>query len=278
MARLDGKVAVITGGTSGIGRRTVELFVAEGARVVLTGRQDDKGEALAAELGDNALYLHADVRNEADIKAAIDLATDRFGRLDCLFNNAGAPGIAGPVEQIPADGFDTVMAVLVRSVVLGMKHAAPVMKAQGCGSIISNASIAGHRTGYGPHAYSAAKAAVIQLTRSVAMELAESGIRVNSISPGFIATPIFGRSFGLSVEEADKSLASMAKVSAERTPLRRAGLPEDIARAALYLASDDSAFVTGHDLVVDGGRIAGRGWSESQRSFGRVAEALGLKS
>ena len=170
------------------------------------------------------------------------------------------------------------MAVLVRSVILGMKHAAPVMKAQGAGSIISNASIAGLRTGYGPHIYSAAKAAVAQLSRSVAMELAENGIRVNSISPGFIATPIFGRSFGLSTEGADQTLANIEDVSAEASPIGRPGLPEDVARAALYLASDDSAFVTGHDLVVDGGMIAGRGWSESQQSFGRIAEALGLKS
>lgn len=278
MARLEGKVAVITGGTSGIGRATVELFVSEGARVVFTGRQDDKGNAIAGSLGDSAVYRHADIRREEDIKAAIGLAVDRFGRLDCLFNNAGAPGYSGPVETTQADAFDDAMAVLVRSVILGMKHAAPVMKAQGAGSIISNASIAGLRTGYGPHIYSAAKAAVAQLSRSVAMELAESGIRVNSISPGFIATPIFGRSFGLSPEGADETLANIEDVSAETSPIGRPGLPGDVARAALYLASDDSAFVTGHDLVVDGGRIAGRGWSESQQSFGRVAEALGLKS
>jgi NAD(P)-dependent dehydrogenase (short-subunit alcohol dehydrogenase family) len=277
MARLEGKVAVITGGTSGIGRATAELFVREGARVVLTGRQDDKGRTIAEALGEAALYLHADVRREEDVAAAIGLATERFGRLDCLFNNAGAPGIAGPIETIPAEAFDDAMAVLVRGAFFGIKHAAPVMKAQASGCIISNASIAGLRTGYGPHIYGAAKAAVIQLTRSVAMELAPHGVRVNSISPGFIATPIFGRSFGLSVEDADRSLAGMEELSAQQSPLDRPGLPGDIAGAALYLASDDSAFVTGHDLVVDGGMIAGRGWDETQQSFGRVASALGIE-
>jgi len=275
MARLEGKVAVITGATSGIGRRTAELFIAEGARVVAAGRQDDKGAELAEALGDNLAYIHADVCEEAEIKAAIELAVERFGRLDCLFNNAGAPGIAGGIEELTVEGFDRTMAVLVRSVFLGMKHAAPIMKAQRAGSIVSNASIAGLRTGYGPHVYSAAKAAVIHMTRTVAMELGEHGIRVNTVSPGFIATPIFGRSWGLKPAEADQSLDKMAALSSETGPLPRPGLPEDIAHAALWLASDDSAFVTGHDLVVDGGVICGRSWSESQARMGEIASALG---
>jgi len=153
-----------------------------------------------------------------------------------------------------------------------MKHAAPVMKRQGCGSIISTASVAGLRTGFAPHTYSAAKAAIIHLTRTVAMELGESGIRVNCICPGGIATPIFGRTAGLSLEDAEQ-MAEMLKTSfTNLQPIKRAGLPEDIAQAALWLASDDSSFVNGHALVVDGGVIGGRLWAESLFS-GRQPES-----
>ncbi len=276
MNRLEGKVALITGGASGIGEASVRLFVEEGARVLIADIQDDRGLRLAGELGARAAYQHADVSREADVKAAVGRVVERFGRLDCVFNNAGYAGVGGSVEEISVEGFDETIGVLLRGVLLGMKHAAPVMKRQGAGSIISTASVAGLRTGAGPHVYSAAKAAVIHLTRSVAMELGESGVRVNCICPGGIATPIFGKALGLSGETADQTVNFMKGVLTTLQPIRRAGLPEDIARAALWLASDESSFVNGHALVVDGGMIGGRLWSEVQERRAQLRSALGL--
>jgi NAD(P)-dependent dehydrogenase (short-subunit alcohol dehydrogenase family) len=253
----------------------VRLFVAEGASVVAADIQDERGRQLAAELGPRAAYVHADVSREADVKAAVGETVKRFGRLDCLFNNAGYAGVGGSIEQIDAAGFDETIGVLLRGVFLGMKHAAPVMKGQGSGSIISTASVAGLRTGLGPHVYSAAKAAVIHLTHSVAMELGESGVRVNCICPGGIATPIFGKAFG-APERAEEIASLMKGVLPQMQPIRRSGLPDDIAQAALWLAGDESSFVNGHALVVDGGLIGGRPWSEVQERRAMLRTALGL--
>ena len=276
MARLAGRIALVTGGASGIGEATVRLFLAEGASVVVADVQDERGRRLVGEVGSRAVYVHADVSREADVQAAIGEAVARFGRLDCLFNNAGHVGVTGPIEEIPVAGFDDTLGVLLRGVFLGMKHAAPVMKAQRSGSIISTASVAGLRTGLGPHVYSAAKAAVIHLTRSVAMELGESGVRVNCICPGGIATPIFGKGLGLSAEQADATVPLMKGVLTQMQPIQRSGLPEDIAQAALFLASDEAGFVNGHALVVDGGLIGGRLWSEVQQRRGMLRTMLGL--
>jgi NAD(P)-dependent dehydrogenase (short-subunit alcohol dehydrogenase family) len=276
VSRLAGKVALVTGGASGIGEATVRLFVAEGASVLIADLQDDRGQRLASELGARAAYAHADVSREADVQAAVDTAVRRFTRLDCIFNNAGSVGVGGRIAEVPVDGFDETLGVLLRGVFLGMKHAAPVMKRQGGGSIISTASVAGLRTGLGPHVYSAAKAAVIHLTRSVAMELGEHNIRVNCICPGGIATPIFGKGLGLSPERAEEIVPLMKGVLENLQPIKRAGVPDDIAQAALWLASDDSTFVNGHALVVDGGLIGGRSWSESQLRRTALRQALGL--
>jgi len=276
MGKLDGKVAVITGGASGIGAAAVRLFVDEGCRVVIADVQDDKGTRLADELGKASAYLHADVSREADVSGAIAHALSRFGRLDCLYNNAGLGGVWGPIAEIPVDGYDQTMGVLLRGVFLGMKHAAPIMKQQGSGSIVSTASVAGLQAGYGPHIYSAAKAAVVHLTRSVAMELGESGVRVNCICPGGIATPIFGEAVGVSGAEADRVAETMKVLLTGRQPIQRAGLPEDIARAALWLASDDSSFVNGHALIVDGGLIGGRMWSMVQEQRQQLRAVLGM--
>ncbi len=276
MSRLVNKVALVTGGASGIGEATVRLFVAEGASVVIADVQDDRGQRLAGELGARAAYAHADVSREADVQAAVDAAVGRFTRLDCIFNNAGSVGVGGRIAEVTVDGFDETLGVLLRGVFLGMKHAAPVMKRQGGGSIISTASVAGLRTGLGPHVYSAAKAAVIHLTRSVAMELGEHNIRVNCICPGGIATPIFGKGLGLSPERAEEIVPLMKGVLENLQPIKRAGVPDDIAQAALWLASDDSTFVNGHALVVDGGLIGGRSWSESQLRRTALRQALGL--
>jgi NAD(P)-dependent dehydrogenase (short-subunit alcohol dehydrogenase family) len=276
VSRLAGKVALITGGASGIGEATVRLFLAEGASVVIADLQDARGRRVAGELGARAVYAPTDVSREADVQAAVEVAVRQFGRLDCVFNNAGYGGVGGRIAEIPVAGFDETLGVLLRGVFLGMKHAAPVMKRQGGGSIISTASIAGLRTGLGPHVYSAAKAAVIHLTRSVAMELGEHNIRVNCICPGGIATPIFGKGLGLSPERAEEIVPLMKGVLENQQPIKRAGLPEDIAQAALWLASDDSTFVNGHALVVDGGLSSGRSWSESPFRRAALRQALGL--
>lgn len=271
MGRLNEHVALITGGTSGIGQSTVERFVAEGAHVVFTGRQEDKAAALCAELGDHASFIRADVTVEADVAAAVEFTVERHGRINSLFNNAGAPGVGGSIRNIESDAFDATVAVLFRSVFLGMKYVTPVMYEQGSGSIINNASVAGHRTGYGPHIYSACKAAVAHLTRSVATETIEKGVRTNAISPGFIATPIFGRSMGLTPEESEQRIDRLEAMGSEAG---KVGRPDDIANAAVYLASDESEFVNGVDLVVDGGAILGRTWTEANRGMGAIAKDL----
>ncbi len=276
MGRLEAKVAIITGGASGIGRRSVERFVEEGAKVVIADLDEARGEELARGLGTGAAYLRTDVREEADIAAAVALARERFGGLDCVFNNAGTGGVFGAIEKTPVEGFDATLAVLLRGVFLGIKHAAPIMTAQGSGSIISTASIAGLSAGWGPHVYSAAKAGVVQLTRSVAMELGESGVRVNCICPGPIATPIMGKGFGLDDEAAERTVAALEPLFAAWQPIPRAGVPDDIAHAAVYLASDESSFVNGHALVVDGGVAAGRRWSEQRADWRQLRADLGL--
>jgi NAD(P)-dependent dehydrogenase (short-subunit alcohol dehydrogenase family) len=275
MGRLDGKVAVITGATSGIGLRTAEIFVAEGAKIVIAGRRVPEGEALARQLGSNCVFRQTDVTVEEQMKTLIALAVEKFGRIDCLFNNAGGPAQTGGIEGLDVGRFDAAMATLVRSVMLGMKHAAPPMKKQGSGSIINNGSIAGRLAGFSSSVvYGAAKAAVIHLTKCVAMELGESGIRVNSISPGAIATGIFGKALGLSTDAAEKTPAVMREVYKTAQPIPRAGLPEDIAHAAVFLASDESSFVNGHDLVVDGAITGGRNWTQQQQGYVALRKAF----
>lgn len=257
--RLDGKVAVITGGCSGIGLGAVELFVKEGAMVVAADLQDDKGGSLEKGWAGKVRYAHCDVTSEDDIAAAIGLARSEFGGLDVLFNNAGHGGTPGGVTDMSAAGWDATFALLVRGPALGMKHATPLMVERGGGSIINTASIAGLQAGFGPLAYSTAKCAVIHMSRCAAAELSPQKIRVNAICPGLIATSIFGASMGLPREVADQMAARVAEVGPRIQPIPKSGLPEDIARAALYLASDDSVFVTGTHLVVDGGiTIGGR--------------------
>jgi NAD(P)-dependent dehydrogenase (short-subunit alcohol dehydrogenase family) len=275
MGRLQGKVAVITGATSGIGLRTAELFVAEGAQVVIAGRRAAEGEALAARLGPACFFRQTDVTEEDQVRALIDEAVARFGRLDCLFNNAGGPAQTGGIATLEVAKFDAAMATLLRSVMLGMKHAAPIMRQQGSGSIINNGSIAGRLAGFSSSlVYGAAKAAVIHFTRCVAMELGESGVRVNSISPGAIATGIFGKALGLTTDAAETTAAMMQEVYKTAQPIQRAGIPDDIAQAAVFLASDESSFINGHDLVIDGGITGGRNWTQQQQGLAALKQAF----
>ncbi len=255
--RLQDKVAVITGAASGIGRGTAIKFVHEGARVVIADIQKEKGEALARELGEAAVFVSADVCIEEDVKHMIDHAITTFGRLDCLFNNAGFGGITGDIETTDlGEPYERTVGGMLTGVIASMKHAAPIMKAAGGGSIISTASVAGTAGGYGPHIYSAVKSAVINLTRSVALELGAANVRVNAICPGGIATAIFAGELvhqggNLDYAEAVKPLLSLMQ------PIPRPGTPEDIANAACFLASNEASFITGQAIVVDGGLTAG---------------------
>ncbi len=265
--RLENKIAVVTGGTSGIGRRVVERFCAEGAKVVFTGRRAALGSEVAAASG--ATFIEADAGSEADAARTIGQTLDAQGRLDILMNNAGAPAPPGRIEELPLDGFDQAIRVHVRGALAHMKHAAPAMRAQGAGSIINVGSVAGHRAGYsGSMIYGVAKAAVIHLTRCAAMELGEDGVRVNAIAAGGIATGIFAKSMGMDAETAETTAEKVKAALATIQAIPRAGLTDDIAAAALYLASDEASFVNGEDMVIDGGLIWGRRHSETVKGGG----------
>jgi NAD(P)-dependent dehydrogenase (short-subunit alcohol dehydrogenase family) len=249
--RLDGRVAIVTGGASGMGLATVERYLAEGASVVVGDLNTAAGEALVAGVtgrgeGSRIRFSRTDVSQEDDVGALVELAVEAFGRLDVMFNNAGIGGAFGPLTELEADAWDETFAVDVRSVFLGIKHAARVMIGAGRGSIINTASVAGLGGGAGPLAYSSAKAAVANLTKGAALELAPHRIRVNAICPGVIYTPLMHSG---NEAAADEWLPALQ-------PWPDRGLPEHIAGVALFLASDDSVFVTGQDLVVDGGLLA----------------------
>ena len=268
--RLEGKVAIITGGASGIGEGTARRFIEEGASVVIADLQRAPGEALADELGPNARFLVTDVTNEGDIAAVVDYAVSEFGRLDVMFNNAGIVGAVGRIADTPVEAWDQTVAILMRGVFLGIKHAARVMVPQGSGSIISTSSTAGVMGGLGPHCYTACKHAVIGLTKSAASELGVSGIRVNAISPGNTVTAMTS-----SVMTGDPTAfeATTARIAATSN-LRIAGLPEDIANAALYLASDEARYISGHTLVVDAGQTTNGGSARfHQQSNALIREA-----
>jgi NAD(P)-dependent dehydrogenase (short-subunit alcohol dehydrogenase family) len=248
MGRLANKVAVITGAASGIGQATAIRFAGEGAAVVVADLNESGGAATVRgclENGGRAVFQKTDVSSEADIKALIDRALKEFGQLDIAYNNAGFVGVLGPLEEISAEGWDNTHAVLLRGVFFGIKYSIPAMREAGGGSIISTASIAGMRGGFGPTIYSAAKAGVINLTECAAVELAKDRIRVNCICPGGIHTPIAG-------ERNERGEAMLARSQ----PIQRAGQPDDIANAALFLASDESQWITGASIVVDGGYMA----------------------
>ena len=257
--RLSGKAALITGGTSGIGAATAELFIQEGAKVAIAGRSEEKGQALADSLGDHAIYINCDVTREEDIANAVNQTAESLGRLDILFNNAGGPVVA-PIDKLGQDHIDYGVKLLLSSVILGTRYAIEPMKESGGGVIINNSSVAALRYRQGDILYSALKAAVTHYTKMAGIELAPHKIRVNCISPGAIATPIFyggsGRANTLTDEENARKMEKLKNNLAQAVPLKEAGLARDIAEAALYLASDAGRFVNCHDLVVDAGRTS----------------------
>jgi NAD(P)-dependent dehydrogenase (short-subunit alcohol dehydrogenase family) len=248
--RLEGRTAVITGAASGIGAGTARLFVEEGARVVVADMQVEAGRALVDELGESARFAELNVLDESQVAAAVDLAVAEFGRLDIMFNNAGIVGAVGRISEMSVEAWDNTINILLRGVFLGVKHAARVMLPQNSGVILNTASTAGVLGGLGPHAYTAAKHGVIGLTKSVANELAPNAIRVNAIAPGNTVTAMTASVTTGDANDVEGTTARIASMS----PLGYAGVPHDIAAAALYLASDDARYVSGHTLVVDAGQ------------------------
>ena len=276
MGRLQDKVAVVTGASSGIGMATVELFVAEGARVVAADINDAAGAALEARYQGFVHFQHCDVTQEAEIAATMAAAADRFDGLDIVFNNAGAGGSPATIEEMSGEAWDHAMALLLRSVALGIRYATPLLRKRGGGAIVNTASIAGLEAGYGPVAYSVAKAGVIHLTTLAAAQLARHDIRVNAICPGFIQTGIFTASDQIPAGLKAQIQAEMRAAAPAVQPISRAGEPEDIAEACLYLASDASRFVTGTKVVVDGGMTVGprQAWDPAvQAERARMMEA-----
>lgn len=253
----DARTLLVTGGASGIGAACAQVFARAGYRVMIADIQDEKGVRLAAEIGGDASYVHLDVRHEQDFVHAVDATAERWGQLDCLINNAAIVGVIGPLAQTSIAEWDHAYAVIQRSVFLGSKHAARVMQPRKSGSIINIASAAGFVAGWSPHAYATAKAAVVHFTRSSALELIEDGIRVNCICPGNIETPIHT---GVTDERWKTRIEKIREAQRDDQPVPRFGLPEEIAEAALWLAGEQSAYVVGHALVVDGGMLAGRHW------------------
>lgn len=275
MKKLEAQVVIVTGGASGIGEAAVRRFVGEGAHVVIGDLQEEKGEALARSLGDAVAFLATDVSSEEQVRKLIAFTLDRFGRLDCMYNNAGFGTATLPIAETPIEDFDSQIAVLLKGTFLGIKQAAAVMKPQRSGTIINTSSIAAIAGGFSNHIYSAAKAGVISLTRTTALELAESGVRVNCICPGSIPTPIFVHGIPLSEEQVQQSIQTVAGFMTHN-PMGRSGLPEEVASVAVWLASADSSYVTGQAIVVDGGLSSGMMWSDMQAwinaLYGKMAE------
>ena len=254
--RLLDKVAVITGAASGIGAATAKTYVEQGARVVLGDIQDDAGAALVGALGgpEHAVFCHCNVTSEAEVQALVDTAVSTFGHIDVMFNCAGIVGAVGPMSTTPADEWKLTIDIMVNGVFYGMKHASRHMKEARSGSIISMSSTAGVMGGLGPHAYAAAKHAVVGMTKNLAAEMGSFGVRVNCIAPAGMATPMVAEVITGNHQNLEDTISALAEAS----PLKgRAGLAQDVANAALWLASDESGYTSGLTLTVDAGATTG---------------------
>lgn len=254
--RFEGKSVVITGAASGIGRATALLFAREGAHVFAADRDLDGAQRLSGE-AQGITAVACDVCDVAQIKALMDQAAAAEGGIDVVFNNAGAAGDRTAIDEIEADGWDRTMDLLLRSVAMGIRYAVPHMKQRPGASIVNTSSIAAIGPGYSPTAYAVAKAGVLHLTKCTATELAQYGIRVNAVQPGFINTNIFTSAMEMPAEMVDTAKAMIMQLSSHAQPVARSGMPDDIANAVAFLASDAAGFMTGASLVVDGGITVG---------------------
>lgn len=254
--RFSGKCVVITGAASGIGRAATLLFAREGATVFAADLDLPGAEAVARE-ADNIIPVACDVCDVAQIKSLMDHAAGTCGGVDVLFNNAGAGGAREPIDQIEPDAWDNTFALLMRSVAMGIRYAAPHMKHRKGAAVVNTSSVAAAGPGYSPTAYAVAKAGVLHLTKCAATDLAQHGIRVNAVQPGFINTNIFTASLDMPAPLVDQAKAMIFQMSANAQPVARSGMPEDIANAVAFLASDAAGFVTGTSLIVDGGITTG---------------------
>ncbi|MCC6926597.1 SDR family oxidoreductase [Novosphingobium sp.] len=255
-ARFAGKCVVVTGAASGIGRAATLLFAREGATVFAADLNLEGAEAVARE-GENIIPVACDVCDVAQIKALMDHAAGTCGGIDALFNNAAAGGARGRIDEVDAEGWDWTMDLVLRSVAMGIHHAVPHMKHRKGAAIVNTSSIAAVGPGYSPTAYAVAKAGVLHLTKCAAADLAQFGIRVNAVQPGFINTNIFTASMEMPAELVDQAKAMILQMSSAAQPVPRPGMPDDIANAVAYLASDAASFVTGTSLIVDGGITVG---------------------
>ena len=252
--RLEGQVAVITGGASGIGAATAEKLAAHGAKVVLGDIQEDRLTAFVNGLGDSAMGMHCDVTREDEVKGLIEAAMDSHGRIDVMFNNAGIVGAIGPLDTTPTEEWKLTLDILLNGVFYGMKHASGYMKEARRGSIVSMSSTAGVMGGLGPHAYAAAKHGVVGLTKNLAAEMCAFGVRVNCLAPGLIATPLAAAAMVGDPDGVDAAIPAFA----EQSPIPdRAGMPEDVANAVLWLASDESGYINGQTIAIDAGLTTG---------------------
>jgi NAD(P)-dependent dehydrogenase (short-subunit alcohol dehydrogenase family) len=274
--RFEDRVVVVTGAASGIGRASALRFAADGARVVAADIDVEGGDALAAQSAGRIVFRRCDVCDVDQIHALMAFAAEWSGGIDVLFNNAGAGGARERIDEIEVDAWDRTMNLLLRSVAMGIRHAVPHMIARGGGAIVNTASVAALSTGMAPTAYSVAKAGVLQLSKMAAADLARHRIRVNAICPGLITTGIFSASFDVPTALRANVDQMIGKMAAKAQPVARAGMADDVAAAACYLASDDAAFVTGTHLVVDGGILVGprHSWDPETPGMGDAIRQL----
>ncbi|WP_432143781.1 SDR family NAD(P)-dependent oxidoreductase [Streptomyces sp. bgisy084] len=272
---LDGRVAIVTGSTSGIGAAIAEGFAREGARVVVTGRRIAEGEAVAGRLGPDTRFVPADLLDDGAAAELVARTAEWFGRIDILVNNAGTPGKAVSVAELDLADFDRAVAVHVRAPLLLIQQVARHMMPRRSGSVLNVASVSGQRAGFSGPDYSIAKAAMVHLTRCAAVDLGQSGIRVNTISPGPVATGIHAKAAGVAGAAADElpDVPLFARFLPQFQPDPHIGRPADIAATAVFLASDGARFVNGQNIVVDGALTAGRPWSVAEAECAAMEQA-----
>lgn len=256
--RFAGKVAVVTGAASGIGKAAVLKLAEEGAHVFAADIDEAGGKALAETSNGRISFIRCDVTDPADIEALMNAAAAKAGGIDIVFNNAAAGGDRAPIDEITPEGWDRTMDLVLKSVAMGIRYASPHMKHRRGASIVNTASVAALGAGYSPTAYAVAKAGVLHLTKVAATDLAQYGIRVNAICPGFINTNIFTASLEVPDASKDAAKAVIAGMSAAAQPVARGGQPDDIANAVAYLVSEESSFMTGTHMLVDGGLTIGQ--------------------